>query len=129
MKKWFVLYTKPQHELKVVDQLTSIGILCYCPTITLIKQYSDRKKKIQKPLISSYVMVYIDENERNSVFTVSGIIRYLFWLGKPAEVKGREINLMKKYLDGVYEDFNLNNLKKINYIKFPMVHLLVLREE
>ena len=112
MKKWFVLYTKPQHELKVVDQLTSIGILCYCPTITLIKQYSDRKKKIQKPLISSYVMVYIDENERNSVFTVSGIIRYLFWLVKPAEVKGREINLMKKYLDGVYEDFNLNNLKK-----------------
>ena len=112
MKKWFVLYTKPQHELKVVDELSSMGVVCYCPTVTLVKQYSDRKKKIQKPLMSSYVMVYINEKERNLVFMVSGVIRYLFWLGEPAEIKEKEIVLMKKHLDGIYEDFYLNNLKK-----------------
>ena len=44
-KKWFVVYTKPQHELKVSQELTAMGIKSYCPTITLVKQYSDRKKK------------------------------------------------------------------------------------
>ena len=46
MKKWFVLYTKPNQEIKVVEQLKEMGISCYCPTVTIIKQYSDRKKKI-----------------------------------------------------------------------------------
>jgi len=56
-KKWFVVYTRPQQELKVAQQLTAMGITNYCPTITLVKQYSDRKKKVSKPLLSSYVMV------------------------------------------------------------------------
>ena len=86
MKKWFVLYTKPHQELKVVQQLEEIGISSYCPTVKLIKQYSDRKKKIQKPLMSSYVMVLIEEHKRNDVFSVFGIVRYLFWLGKPAVI-------------------------------------------
>lgn len=112
MKKWFVLYTKPRHELKVVEQLESMGIVCYCPTVSIIRQYSDRKKKIQKPILSSYVMVYLDADRRNSVFAVKGVIRYLFWLGKPAEIKQYEINQMKKYLNGIYEDFYINSLAK-----------------
>ena len=112
MKKWFVLYTKPRQELKIAEQLTSIGILCYCPTVTIVKQYSDRKKKIRKPLINSYLMVYIDENQRTSVFQVSGIVRYLFWLGKPAEIKPNEIDEMQRHLDGVYVDFYLDSLVK-----------------
>ena len=63
-KKWFVVYTKPHQELKVADQLSSMGIINYCPTITLMKQYSDRKKKVIKPLLSSYVLVKLEENQR-----------------------------------------------------------------
>jgi transcription antitermination factor NusG len=73
MKKWFVLYTKPHQELKVVQQLKEIGISSYCPTVKLIKQYSDRKKMVLKPLISSYVMVFIEEHKRNDVFSVFGV--------------------------------------------------------
>lgn len=112
MKKWFVLYVRPRQELKVLEQLESLGIVCYCPTVSIIRQYSDRKKKIQKPIISSYVMVYLDDSARNSVFAVKGVIRYLFWLGKPAEIKPYEINQMKKYLKGIYEDFYINTLVK-----------------
>ena len=66
MKSWFVLYTKPKQELRVVDELSKIGINSYCPTVKMIKQYSDRKKKIEKPLIPSYIMVYIEESKRKS---------------------------------------------------------------
>ena len=112
MKKWFVLYTKPHQELKVVQQLKEIGISIYCPTVKLIKQYSDRKKKVQKPLISSYVMVFIEERKRNAVFSVFGIVRYLFWLGKPAIIPEKEIALMKNHLNGIYSAVSLTTLKK-----------------
>ena len=110
MKNWFVLYTKPKQELRVVDELSKIGINSYCPTVKMIKQYSDRKKKIEKPLIPSYIMVYIEESKRKSVFSIPGIVRYLFWLGKPAMVHENEINIMKKHLEGVYSSISISKL-------------------
>jgi len=109
-KKWFVVYTRPQQELKVAEQLSAMGITNYCPTITLLKQYSDRKKKVNKPLLSSYVMVELEENQRNKVFSCSGIVRYLFYLGRPAVVPTFEINLMQNHLNGVYNDIEVTTL-------------------
>ena len=109
-KKWFVVYTKPQQELKVAEQLTTMGITNYCPTITLVKQYSDRKKKVTRPLLSSYVMVELEENQRQKAFSCSGIVRYLFFLGKPAVVPASEINLMQDHLNGVYNDSKVTTL-------------------
>ena len=109
-KKWFVVYTRPQQELKVASQLSAMGITNYCPTITLVKQYSDRKKKVTKPLLSSYVMVEVEENQRNNVFACSGIVRYLFFLGKPAVIPASDITLMQNHLNGVYNDFKVTTL-------------------
>ena len=112
MKKWFVLYTKPKQELKVVTELSKIGIFSYCPTVKMLKQYSDRKKKIEKPLMPSYVMVYIEECRRSTVFSIPGIVRYLFWLGKPAVIHESEIDIMKQHLEGVYTDISISSLIK-----------------
>jgi transcriptional antiterminator RfaH len=109
-KKWFVVYTRPQQELKVAEQLSAMGITNYCPTITIIKQYSDRKKKVSKPLLSSYVLVELEQNERNKVFSCTGIVRYLFVLGKPAVVPASDINLMQDHLSGVYNDIKVTTL-------------------
>jgi len=109
-KKWFVVYTKPQQELKVAGQLSALGITNYCPTITLVKQYSDRKKKVTRPLLSSYVMVELEEKEREKVFSCSGIVRYLFFLGKPAVVPASDITLMQNHLNGVYNDSKITTL-------------------
>ena len=109
-KKWFVVYTRPQQELKVASQLSAMGITNYCPTITLVKQYSDRKKKVTKPLLSSYVMVELEEKERNKVFACNGIVRYLFFLGKPVVVPASDITLMQDHLNGVYNDSKVTTL-------------------
>ena len=55
-------------------------------------------------------MVHLQENERGTVFSCSGIVRYLFFLGKPAVVQASEIDLMKHHLNGVYNDINVTNL-------------------
>ena len=108
--KWFVLYTKPNYELKVAKGINTLGINAYCPTFTQIKQYSDRKKKVQKPLLSSYVLVQLSEQDRPSVFVIPGVVRYLFWLGKPAVVREEEIELLRNNLKGVFDEAKISKL-------------------
>jgi len=96
---WYVVYTKPKWEKKVAERLNEIGVVTYCPLVTKLSQWSDRKKKIQVPLFNSYIFVQIDEKNRNVIFEVSGAIRYLFWLGKPAIVKEKEIQIIQNWLN------------------------------
>jgi transcriptional antiterminator RfaH len=98
MMNWYVVYTKPKWEKKVAEQLTKFGVECYCPLITIVRQWSDRKKKVEVPLFNSYVFVQLEEKDRNLVFQSAGVVRYLFWLGKPAIVKDYEIDTIKKWL-------------------------------
>lgn len=100
VKNWYVVYTKPKWEKKVAEQLKEKGVECYCPLIIQVKQWSDRKKKVEVPLFNSYVFVQIEESNRNDVFLSTGVVRYLFWLGKPAIVRDEEIQTIKKWLDG-----------------------------
>jgi len=95
---WYVVYTKPKWEKKVAEQLTDFGIECYCPLITKVRQWSDRKKKVEVPLFNSYIFVQLEEKDRNLVFQSAGVVRYLFWLGKPAIVRDEEIGTIKKWL-------------------------------
>lgn len=95
---WYVIYTKPKWEKKVAERLNDIGVVAYCPQITKVSQWSDRKKKVSVPLFNSYIFVQIEDKLRNQVFEVPGAIRYLFWLGKPAEVKDSEIETIKDWL-------------------------------
>jgi transcription antitermination factor NusG len=116
---WYVLYTKPRQEKKVADSLNAIGIEAYCPLVTVVKQWSDRKKKVQIPLINSYVFVNIEEHHREAVFKVSGIVRYLFWLGKPAVVRAIEIEALKKSLEGIVTSFEVSAIQKDTIYKIP----------
>jgi transcriptional antiterminator RfaH len=108
---WFALYTKPHNEIKVAEKLLSMGIEAYCPTIVVEKQWSDRKKKIQQPLLNSYVFVKLSDKERVLVFTVPGVVRYLFWLGKPAIVKDSEILAIKEMLQESYKAITVTGVQ------------------
>jgi transcription antitermination factor NusG len=108
---WFAIYTRPKNEKKVAEQLFKLGIDVYCPMVSQIKQWSDRKKKVESPLISSYVFVNLEEKERNKVFEVHGIVRYLYWLGKPAVVQDHEIALLKDSLKGILSSVEVQGLQ------------------
>ena len=114
---WYVVYTKPKWEKKVAEKLNQTGIDCYCPVITQIKQWSDRKKKVEVPLFNSYVFVRISDSNRSSVFQIAGVIRYLFWLGKPAIVKDEEIEIIKKSISSIDTDLLVLPYKKGDRIK------------
>ena len=109
---WYVLHTRPRCEKKAEEQLLSLGINAYCPTYKQIKFWSDRKKRIDVPVLPSMVLVNIDDKEINRVFESSSVVRYMFWLGKRAIVRQKEVDILKKYLDGYY-NLNVSDVKKV----------------
>lgn len=119
---WYVVYTKPKNEKKVAKQLKELGIEVYCPLVNTIKQWSDRKKKVEIPLITSYVFVKIEEPKRDLVFQAPGVVRYLFYLGKPAKVRNVEIEALKNNLnnsqDVRVEGLNKGEVYSLNYGPF-----------
>tara|TARA_R110000823_G_scaffold315465_2_gene447701 strand:+ start:115 stop:588 length:474 start_codon:yes stop_codon:yes gene_type:complete len=96
---WYVLYVQSRKEKKVAEMLQEMKVQVYCPHIKEIRQWSDRKKTIESPLFKSYVFVRLQDRERQLVFGVPGVVRYLFWLGKPAVVRDEEIQAIKKWLE------------------------------
>ncbi|PHS52507.1 MAG: antitermination protein NusG [Lutibacter sp.] len=108
---WYALQTKPRNEKKVARVLEILGIIVYCPLITEIYQWSDRKKKIVRPLIPSYIFLKLDAHQYNLVFDVPGVVRYLFWQGKPAVVRDSEIEVMKIWLSDEIIDAKVENLQ------------------
>ena len=108
---WNVIYTKARNEKKVASQLEKSGFEVYCPIVTQIKQWSDRKKKVETPLIPSYVFVNVEEKNRDDVFEVHGVVRYLFWLGKPAIVKNEEILALQEGLKETLLSVEIANIK------------------
>lgn len=108
--KWFVLYTKPRTEQKTAQELEKLGLEVYCPLITEFRKWSDRTKKIRTPLFKSYIFVQLEERDRNKVFAVPTVVRYLTWLRKPAVVKEEEIQTLKDWLESdKYEEVQVHN--------------------
>ena len=97
---WLVLYTNPRAEIKVARRLERIGVEAYSPARMEMRQRTDRKKKIWVPLLPSMVLVNVNEREKNKVFEVQGVVRYLYWLGKPAKVSVDEVSILKEVTEG-----------------------------
>jgi len=96
---WYAVYTKPRWEKKVHSLLQEKGIESYCPLNRVIKQWSDRKKKVEVPLFTSYVFVNIPETDQSKVRMVNGIVNFVYWLGKPAVIREDEIKALRGFVD------------------------------
>lgn len=99
VRKWLVVYTRPRLEKKVFGWLVQKGIEAYCPMNKVEKKWSDRVKSVEEPLFKSYVFVHVSEAEQASVRLTSGVLNFVYWLGKPAVVKPKEIDLIKRFLN------------------------------
>ena len=72
---WYVLHTKPRGEKKAEEQFLSLGINAYCPTRNEIRYWSDRKKRIQVPVLPSMVLVNIEDKDINRVFECPSVVK------------------------------------------------------
>jgi transcription antitermination factor NusG len=96
---WYAVYTKPRWEKKVNELLLKAGVEAYCPLNKVRKKWSDRIKWVEEPLFKSYVFVKIAEEEKTAVRMVNGIVNFVYWLGRPAIIKDKEIEIIRKFLN------------------------------
>lgn len=100
-KSWMVVYTKPQHEKKSQHFLEQHGIEVFLPLRKELRQWSDRKKWVERPLFPSYLFVRIANKDYYNVLNCPGIVKYIFHNGAPATVdpaiiKGIKLQLKSK---------------------------------
>lgn len=97
--KWYAIYSRPRWEKKVNILLLQKGIESYCPVNKIRRKWSDRMKTVEEPLFKSYVFVKIEEEERTNVRMTNGVVNFVYWNGKPAIIKEKEIQTIKRFLD------------------------------
>lgn len=92
---WYAVYTKPRSEKKLADRLNEKGIEAYLPMRRTLRQWSDRKKMVDEPLISSYVFVNVPKQNYFEVLNTPGAVKYIWFSGKPAVIPENQIRTLK----------------------------------
>lgn len=95
---WYPVYTKARAEKKAFDALTQKGILVYLPLHKQLRQWSDRKKWVEMPLIPSYLFVKISAGQMADVLMCNGVSRFIYFSSKIAAIPERQINNLKLLL-------------------------------
>ena len=95
LSNWYAIYTKPRAEKKVFERFCEYGYDAYLPLLTEVREWSDRKKKVESPLISGYVFVNISKEQLFDTLKIRGTLGVLRYLGKPAIIRDCEINNLK----------------------------------
>ncbi len=115
-KKWFAIYVKSRNEKKVFKQLEDIGVESFLPLITRLKQWSDRKKKVEEPLFRSYVFLrhnLKDRKEYYKIMNIQGVVCFVTIEKKPVPIPENQITAIKEYLnDTELQDFNTDDFKE-----------------
>ena len=118
-RKWFAIYVKSRSEKKVLKLLEDIGVESFLPLITRVKQWSDRKKKVEEPLFRSYLFVNIPLSDYYTVLNVNGVVKFITFEKKPVPIPDNQIIAIKEYLNDTelhsidYEDFKEGELVRI----------------
>ena len=118
---WHALYVRSRAEKKVYDQLVDQGYEAYLPLITRVKQWSDRKKKVEEPLFKSYVFVRNNERQHYFVLGVYGVVRFVTFEHEAVVVPEKQILAIKKYIDNPVE--NEEDLKNIDLKEGQLVRI------
>lgn len=93
------MYTRPRWEKKVNQSLTEKGYESYCPLNKVRRKWSDRVKVVEEPLFKSYVFVKVGDTDRTAIRMTNGAINFVYWNGKPAVIKEKEITAIKRFLN------------------------------
>ncbi len=126
--QWVALYTNSRAEKKTAQTLQNAGYEVYLPLQRIRRQWSDRWKSVEVPLINSYIFAKIRARDVAPVRTSAGVVCIVSWHGKPAVIPDREIDAIKRLMDAQAEIHvkNTSQLKrgaKVRILEGPFVNM------
>lgn len=97
---WYAIYTCANHEKRVAEQLRSQSAEYFLPVYQSVRQWKDRRKRLELPLFPGYVFVRIPVRERLRVLKVAGVARLVSFGGVPVPVPEEDIAIIRACLAG-----------------------------
>lgn len=109
-KRWYVALVRMHHEKKVADRLSEMGIESFVPIQQEIRQWSDRRKIVDRVLLPMVVFVHVAPRRRMEIFTIPAVSRYMVLRGEssPAVIPDEQMNRFRFMLDYSEETVHMN---------------------
>lgn len=95
---WYAVYIKSRAEKKALLELQHKAIESFLPLQLRLRQWSDRKKWVEMPLIPGYLFVRISRLEYDSVLQSNFIVSFVTFQGTAAIIPNNQIEYLKLML-------------------------------
>lgn len=78
-EQWYALLTRARNERMVEQRLQERGVTTFLPLITEVHRWSDRKKKVQRPVFGCYLFAKLAPTkvDRLRILCVDGIFSFV----------------------------------------------------
>jgi transcription antitermination factor NusG len=124
-KKWFAVCTRTAWGKRVTESLAKRRIEHYWPVNRIQKDFSERRKAICEPLFTSFVFVNLNEEDKQAVIQIPGVINFVYWLGQPAVIRNEEIVTIRQFLNEYpqarIEKTQVDLSDKVRFIGGPLI--------
>jgi transcriptional antiterminator RfaH len=95
-KRWFAIQVRPRCERLVSRYLQQKEIRAYAPMQQIVRQYTRKRKIVEKPLLSSYVLIQICHPEYVHVLETENVIGFVRHDKAPALIPQEQIDLLRR---------------------------------
>ena len=95
---WYAVYIRSRAEKKAQNELQLAGIETFLPLQRKLRQWSDRKKWVEMPLIPGYLFVKVSRKEYDPVLYSTYVVSYVKFEGAAAIIQEKQIDFLKLML-------------------------------
>ncbi len=99
ISKWYVVYVRSRTEKKVVERMLKLQIECYLPLVKVVRQWSDRRKKVEVPLFNGYLFVHIHPDQFTAVRMVEGVVNFVRSAGRNASIPDEQMQTIRHFIE------------------------------
>ena len=94
-------YVQSCLEKKTAQRLAAMGIECYLPVQSEIRQWSDRRKRVDRLVIPMMIFVHVTPQERPLPLSLQAVSRYMVLRGEstPAVIPDEQMDRFRFMLD------------------------------
>jgi len=129
-EKWYALYTRPRAEKLVYQRLVEEGIETFLPLQKTYRVWSDRKKLVEKPLLSSYIFVRTIKHNFPKVYKTNGVVKFVSFEGQPVSIPQNQIDNLRLLINSDAEiEVSSENFTKGDNVEVINGSLIGLRGE
>lgn len=89
--KWYALFVRSNQEKRVARFLNSLRVEHFLPCYLSVRQWKDRRVRLEMPLFPGYVFVRLPFRERIKVLTIPQVVSLVGTKSSPSVISDSEI--------------------------------------